>query len=249
MVKQKQISSAIKKQKKHKANDGNHKAFRKRMINQDSIACVNSALFGIIETKVLPSFEKDIILDRFSKEILTKYRFSLRRPRKNKKENVKDEQKEEILNDDEEKRGINIIYKILKENIIVGTNECTRLLESAIKRLQAVQSRSMNKISLTDQPHVPDLILLARDVRPPTALAHIPPLAKMLNIPVLILPGQASYDLGSTMGVKTVSILMIMNKSVSANELSKDHESFRSVHECICRINSFVAFAKSKAPQ
>ena len=112
----------------------------------------------------------------------------------------------------------------------MGTNQCSRLLEKA--------SAAQN-VSSQLSPH-PSLIVLARDVYPPTMLAHIPFLAKKLDVPLLLLPGEASLELGQTMSVQRVSVMMFLSsaKDTGTSAPNKVEDS----------IDSFVAFIKNQLP-
>eukprot|EP00934_Nitzschia_sp_Nitz4_P006318 Nitzschia sp. Nitz4//scaffold1_size375055//1462//2139//NITZ4_000200-RA/size375055-processed-gene-0.279-mRNA-1//1//CDS//3329540817//6308//frame0 len=109
------------------------------------------------------------------------------------------------------------------QRLRMGTNQCLRLLET---RLQD-----------GSKPN-PTLLVLARDLYPPTMLAHAPAMAKSLNIPVLLLPGSATKDLGQALGIRRTSILLFLDKE------SSDHSS--STND---PIDSFVDFAKTLIPK
>lgn len=247
------------------------KTLPRKLFQQESISCVTSALFGPIETKVLPSFEKDILLDRLSKEIIKKFHFSLRGTRRrkcssyssmqtskakgpspNKNTAIYDvECDRKIAQKDKEKEEdyYRQYFAVIKSRIIVGTNECTRKLESALSSKKV----SENKAKCDFQESLPSLILLTRDVSPPTTLAHIPSLAKLLQIPILLLPGRSSFEIGKLMGVKKISIVLFVGQAsyVADNErLQNNEENHLSYKTRLCHrcIDSFVDFAKTKSP-
>lgn len=89
------------------------------------------------------------------------------------------------------------------------------------------------------------LCILARDVRPPTILAHIPYLCQQLGVPILLLPGKASHDLGSILGGRKVSVLLFRERpdetmaGTGANTDKRHHD----------KIDSYIEFAKSKLPK
>jgi ribosomal protein L7Ae-like RNA K-turn-binding protein len=114
------------------------------------------------------------------------------------------------------KRNDDPVRALVKSRIKIGTNECTRSLEST-------------------ETTRPELIILSRDVHPPTILAHIPYLAK--NVGILLLPGRASFELGKVLGTKKVAIMVFLKRPEDASEQEHD------------RIDSLVAFLKQKIPQ
>ena len=124
-----------------------------------------------------------------------------------------------------------------------GINQCTRALEEAYKTKSA-------KFSST-----PLLILLARDVRPATILAHIPIYAKTLNIPTLILPGKASTELGKAVGIKSVACAVFLSSCSNGGEDSKTSSSDDDAQkkekewkEAQADVDSFVKYVISKIP-
>jgi ribosomal protein L7Ae-like RNA K-turn-binding protein len=129
--------------------------------------------------------------------------------------------------------------QIWKERILMGTNQCSRLLERLSNHNEAGTNSPTKTMSAS-------LIVLARDVYPPTMLAHIPQLAQGLQIPVLLLPGQASLELGNALTVQRTSILIFMascfdqKDGINKNE-DDDHE--------MDPIDSFVAFVKDQIPK
>jgi ribosomal protein L7Ae-like RNA K-turn-binding protein len=107
------------------------------------------------------------------------------------------------------------VKALVKSRIKLGTNECTRALESTGTKAE--------------------LIILCRDLHPPTILAHIPYLAK--NTSIFLLPGRASFELGKVLGTKKVAIMVFLQRPEDASEQEHD------------RIDSLVAFLKQKIPQ
>lgn len=87
--------------------------------------------------------------------------------------------------------------------VLLGVNQCTRFLEKAL-------NNSTNTTITTTI--TPSLIVLARDIYPPTILSHIPVLAKQLQIPILLLPGKASKELGQAIGTQRTSILLFLQQ-------------------------------------
>ena len=123
-----------------------------------------------------------------------------------------------------------------------GINQCTRALEKAYKTKSAKSSST------------PLLILLARDVRPATILAHIPTYAKALDIPTLILPGKASTELGKSVGIKSVACAIFLSScsngeeskvSSSEDDAQKKEDEWK---EAQADVDSFVKYVISKIP-
>eukprot|EP00980_Cylindrotheca_fusiformis_P024175 scaffold11589_cov117-Cylindrotheca_fusiformis.AAC.9 len=84
---------------------------------------------------------------------------------------------------------------VWKQRIVMGTNQCSRFLEKAMNCSSAPK---------------PLLCVCAKDTYPPTMLAHVPVIATKLKIPLLILGGKASKELGKAFRVKQVSIVLFL---------------------------------------
>jgi ribosomal protein L7Ae-like RNA K-turn-binding protein len=187
------------------------------LLDNESLACVASP-DGSIRTPVVCHVTKEIILDRLDKEICKPFHFSLKVPRADRPKIQKNGKMISLPRG--KATGTKIedpIKALVKSRIKIGTNECTRALESK---------------SVT----MPELIILARDVHPPTILAHIPYLAK--NTSILLLPGRASFELGKVLGAKKVAIMVFLQRPKDTTE-QQEHD----------RIDSIVAFLKQKIPQ
>jgi ribosomal protein L7Ae-like RNA K-turn-binding protein len=194
------------------------------IVQNESLEMVASIL-GPIKTLPVSAIDKDILLDRLQIELLDKYNFFL------KTSSAKTEKELNLLTT-EEKRSI-----ILRRHLIVGINECTRVLEN-VNRQGKEEGLDADKKKL-----IPSLVMLARDLRPPTIVSHIPYLCKQLNIPVALLPGKASSDVGKTLRIKRASVVVFMkfNKDGSKGRSSTEKE--------VCnKVSSYVEFAKSKIP-
>jgi ribosomal protein L7Ae-like RNA K-turn-binding protein len=166
---------------------------------------------GPIRSAILTSTDKDILLQRLKIELLDKYK---------------------LLHED---NGIDCVLsrKLIKKYLVAGTNECTRSLEQARTSLGVMDENGKRLL--------PSLVMLARDVRPPTILAHIPHLCLKLDIPIILLPGKASADLGKVFNIKNVSALLFMHHDErDIPHLNKDLKVFSK------RINSYIDFAISK---
>jgi len=131
---------------------------------------------------------------------------------------------------------------------IIGINQCTRALERAYK--QQCQYKKNDEDS-TDSVTTtfPSLILLSRDVRPATILAHIVVYAKLLNIPTLILPGRASLEFGKAIGIRSASVAVFLSSSDNnSGEPHNDKQKEKEWKESHDDVDSFVKYVISKIP-
>ena len=123
----------------------------------------------------------------------------------------------------------------------VGINQCTRILEQSLQQ-QKGESKSSPK---------PSLIILARDVRPATVLAHISLYANLLSVPTLILPGMASLELGKALGIRSVASLVFLS-STNCDEydaiVKGDDDREREWKNAHNDVDSFVNYVMSKIP-
>ena len=172
-----------------------------------------------VATPVASDVTKGIFLDRLVKEIV--------KPFGSKKTsggdtlvlvNGKLEKRRE--NNTARKEGDSKRHPVWSQRIRMGTNQCLRELEAS-----TVDTESPKNISL---------LVLARDIYPPTMLAHAPVLAKKLDLPLLMLPGKGSSELGRALGVKKTSILLFL----SSTETDPSNVA----------VNSFVDFVVSQIP-
>jgi len=109
------------------------------------------------------------------------------------------------------------------QRVRMGTNQCLRILEKCM----ASDDASTTSISK------PLLIVLARDIYPPTMLVHVPVIASRLDIPLLLLPGKASNEIGQTIGVKKASILLFLSPNKEDDDTAN------------AKFNSFLDFVRS----
>ena len=135
---------------------------------------------------------------------------------------------------------------------MIGVNQCTRALEQHndlhTNDIQDVTPSLPNesesttatatktatpfvkdKDDLSQQQHrhhrrclSPQLVLMAKDVYPPTCLSHIVLMAKRQNVPVLLLSGRATTDLGRCVGVKKASVVLIRSGPSYADHYGQD---------------------------
>lgn len=167
-----------------------------------------------ISSHVVSEITKEVFLDRLVKEIVSRFSPS-RTPRR-----LENNQKEHEGSQSKEQTGSR--RSIWSQRVVMGTNQCLRVLESAMK--ESMESAT-KKIIVSGNPSIPILCVCARDIYPPTMLVHVPIIVKRLDIPYLLLPGKASEDLGKALGVKKTSILLFM-PSLGESEENKAMNSF-----------------------
>lgn len=174
-------------------------------LENESLAVVASPLPGedAIRTPVASSAaDKGLFLERFQKEIINRFQFSLSVSKK--------EIAASLSSSNNSKR------LLLKQRLKIGTNPCTRILEKAAMAV----SKNADDKNKVDGIIIPSLIVMARDIYPPTILSHIPILAKQVKTPILLLGGQASIELGKMLGTKRVSILLFVPPNRKNKEIS-----------------------------
>jgi ribosomal protein L7Ae-like RNA K-turn-binding protein len=191
-----------------------------------------------VTTPIVTDLVKEIFLERFIKEIVQPFSFLLHTPRtdsagfivvggKLQKRRRQDKNEPTAANGAEPKNETNssslppdVISnrKFLRKRFVMGTNQCSRILQQA-------QAGSRE---------IPSLMIMARDIYPPTMLAHAPVLARALKIPLLMLPGKASFELGKALGTKKTSIMLFLPSA----ETGGSHSA----------MNSFIDFVVKKVP-
>lgn len=172
----------------------------------------------LVSTPVVSDGNKEIFLDRFVKEVIKPFRF----PKENggagfamvngqlKKRTHPKKEKAETMNGNAWNR-----------RIIMGTNQCLRYLDRCMKEG-------------APRPPRPGLIVLARDIYPPTMLAHVPVISKRLRIPLVLLAGKASNELGQAVGIRKVSIIVFLD--FGGNGVGSSDDS---------KVDSFIHFVQS----
>lgn len=167
---------------------------------------------------------------------------------------------------DEGSGDADIRRKIWKEHIVVGTNQCLRMLENfntAHFRDNNIELESIHKSTRDSVENSsgakntfrkPSLVVIARDIYPPTMCCAVPVLAKRLGIPILILPGKASLELGRALNAKRTSILIFCcsdenGGTGSTDTLRSDDCPDKHVLESSRAIASFVSFVKDQIPE
>jgi ribosomal protein L7Ae-like RNA K-turn-binding protein len=176
----------------------------------ETLASVAAPFETPIRTPLVSQLTKEIFMDRFQKEIVSRFQFSL---------------SSQLRGDDPTSlQDVKSRRTVLKQRILVGTNACTRALESAV-----YSSKGLS----------PLLLIVAADLNPPTILAHIPVLAKQTHVPILLLPGRASFELGKALGTKKVAILCFQPHE----PVDEATEAEEEVHGAV---DSFVEFMLQK---
>jgi ribosomal protein L7Ae-like RNA K-turn-binding protein len=165
----------------------------------------------MVSSNALNDVTKEIFLERLVKEIVKP--FALDRSN-NKNSFVMRNGKLEKIEQKQAADTLNPAKSVWKQRIAMGTNQCLRILERANNSSKLVR---------------PILCVCARDIYPPTMLAHVPVMTTKLKIPLLILGGKASLELGKALGVRKASILLFL----PSDEKDSSHEA----------VNSFCSYA------
>lgn len=147
---------------------------------------------------------KEIFLDRFRKEIILKYNYLLSSQLR--------------IHDDVSVSALRAARRLLQERIHVGINICTKTLTRACQE-------SENR---------PKLVVLAADVSPAHLMQHVPLLAQQLQIPILLLPGKASMELGELLGTKRVAAIVFASADTPMTS------SEQAVHDSVADFVGFV---------
>jgi ribosomal protein L7Ae-like RNA K-turn-binding protein len=165
----------------------------------------------MVSSDALNEGTKEILLERLVKEIVKPFAPD----RSNHKNSfVMRNGKLEKSNQNQAADTLNPAKSVWKQRIAMGTNQCLRILERANNSSKSVR---------------PKLCVCARDIYPPTMLAHVPVMTTKLKIPLLILGGKASLELGKALGVRKASILLFL----PSDEKDSSHEA----------VNSFCSYA------
>ena len=187
-----------------------------------------ASMYGPIRITPTTAIDKDILLQRLKIELLDRFIFKRNSVKKTKNGENLDTSKEK--GDKVEKNKEFDRSECLNKYLVVGVNQCTRVLEQAFSRDGAKREEMK-----------PSLVMLSRDLRPPTILAHIPSFCKQLDVPMILLPGRASSEIGNVFGIKSASVVIFMTQE---NQSRKDLE--KSEIELCKSVNSYIDFAKRK---
>lgn len=190
-------------------------------LDHESLECVASPIGPITTTPISSSLDKELILERLTKEIVRPFQLSLSIPRGNKIVSTvvraKKVKRTVVRNNSSTK---SLERRVLDTRLAIGTNQCTRALEN----------------------QKPSLVLLCRDVHPPTMLAHVPLLLRNKKMTSLVLlPGRASLELGQALGIPRASIVIFTERSKEESTTDKE-----AIDKCHAKIDSYIEFVKSK---
>jgi ribosomal protein L30E len=185
---------------------------------------------NVLRTPVATLLTKDIFMDRFRKEILHPFRFTL----SSQLQVMDGESLEEV----KERRAL------LRQRIIVGINAVTRALELAVAATKPT-TISCDAAANAAVDNAPLLVVLSTDV-PPTVTMQIPIMAKQLGVPVLLLPGmQTSHELGKLLGIRTVAAIAIV-AGIHKNETMCKSTTKKTSDHVNKAVDSFAAFMIGK---
>jgi len=144
---------------------------------------------------------------------------------------------------------LNKKQRIWKESIVIGANQCLRHLENLNSDRKAATTIIGDNLETKPITRKPLLIVLTRDIYPPTMCCAIPALAKQLQIPLLLLPGKASLELGQALNAKRTSVLLFCAPPITSNDGASieggNCEQRRNTRNAI---SSFVSFIKDQVP-
>lgn len=234
---------SLKRDKKKITNSSNSTNKKKRklvipenLIDNDSLEIIATPI-GPIRTFAVSQNDKDIILDRLKKEIIDRFHFTLS------PKNSSSSKKQKIvpIGDSNKEEQQKKMTAFAKARIVVGTNSCTRTFEK-ISRAELSSNLVMVKENAKKEDAIGvSLCILARDVRPASVLSHIPYLCQLHDIPIVLLPGKASFELGKLLGCKKTSVLLF--REDSCPEITTGAEKKWEKQK-----DSLVDFIKSKIP-
>lgn len=208
------------------------------LVDNESLSCIASP-FGPIQTPLASILTKEIVLERLEKEIVHRFGLTLSVPRNRQSFVTKAGELVQGKRQDSfghKKRHINNdpTTALLRSRMVLGVNQCTRVLESTLLRSRSTTSPA------SILPGTPALILLGRDLYPPNILSHIPLMAQETNTPILLLPGNASIELGTVLGIQRAGIVLFRRNANGNDELSTEDAKRHA------QIDSFIDFVKSK---
>ena len=226
---------------------------------------------SVVSTPAASDISKELFLERFVREIVQPFSLRSQSPMYTckrryhektlpytqsllNKRQKKDDQNETNAEDSQLERQRR---HHCRQRLIMGTNQCARYLEqvaSSTKQQLVDQGRPKGElgnkpktqagISSDAKALVPSLMVLARDIYPPIMLSQAPLWARALNIPILLLPGQASSELGQAVGTRKTSILLFLPRSESS-ETVPPPETVNSKYRDDDEIDSFVEYVKT----
>jgi ribosomal protein L7Ae-like RNA K-turn-binding protein len=180
----------------------------------------------VIETPIASTWIQEIFMERFRKEILEKFSFSL--SNKIQQQHYSEDDTTELVLQQQQQRRLR--RNVLQQRMVFGINAVTKTLEQ--------QQQTTNTTNLSTESSAtssrwlpPKLIVLTGDdamVPPPSLVSHIPIVCRKWNIPILLLriKEQSSIDdggggggsssssrvLGRLLGAKHVTAMAFLPK-------------------------------------
>ena len=133
---------------------------------------------------------------------------------------------------DNNKLSLTITESVVRSRFVCGINQCTRALEKN-----------------DDDLHRPSLIILARDVRPATIFEHLSLYAHIKCVPILILPGRASLELGEAVGIRRVAAISFLPREDDSSLPFRENKTkMDEWKESNIDVDAFISYIISKIP-
>jgi len=187
----------------------------------------------VLRTPAASQLTQDLLMDRFKKEIVKPFRFSLSSQiqlldRRELGVEEGEEDTEDTVQAAKERR------QQIRARLRIGINACTRALEAACY----------------EGERAPSLLVLTTSSSyttssDPSISAHLPALAQRAQVPLLLLPSTtAATELGTLLGIPRVTALVFVPQNqhgVSSSALSADQAE--RLHAAV---DSFVEFTRGK---
>ena len=165
---------------------------------------------AIVRNNLASKHVKDLFLDRFYNEIVQRFQFTLSSSAAAKEVLLDDDNDTYATASDATTTRRRVQQHLLKRRIRVGTNSCTRALEAAVCN----SSKASAAAAATVASAAPLLIVCAAEEHVTTTavtpVVHIPAMAAQWDVPLLLLPGRASFELGKMLRVKKVSVMTFL---------------------------------------
>jgi len=166
---------------------------------------------GHVRLSVASDLMKELFMDRFHKEIILKYNYSLSNQLR--------------IHDEVSVADLRVARRLLRDRIHVGINICTKTLMEACKGSSSESDGADHRR--------PRLVVLAADMSPPHLVQHVPLLAQQLKIPILLL-SKGSMELGQLLGTKRVAVILFASADPPAVATE------RAVHDSVDSFVTFV---------
>lgn len=143
------------------------------------------------------------------------------------------------------KRGESRIMKRKRDG-----NDKSQTISESVVRSRFLCGINQSTRSLEDEKQSPSLIILARDVRPATIFEHVSHYAHIRNIPILILPGRASLELGEAVGIGRIAAISFLPRDDKSSLPFKENKAkMDEWKECNIDVDAFVSYVVSKIPR